>query len=314
MSRPRGVTTVVRMTDLRMERDPEHPAGADLTDAIEAPSTHHTVPSKESESYTHGHHESVLRAHRARTAQNSAGFLLPHLRDDMTLLDVGCGPGTVTVDLARILAGGEVVGVDASETVLDAARNHADAVGFTNVRFEQANAYELPFEDDTFDVVYAHQLLQHLSDPVAALREMKRVARPGGLVAVRDADYAAMAWYPDSPGLTEWNTLYHEVTHAYGFEPDAGRHLLSWVQQAGFDVQQTVPSASSWCYATPTDRQWWGQVWAERCVASNFAGQAKESGLADDVALEQLAQDWLTWAQAPDGWFAILHGEVLARA
>ncbi len=289
----------------------EPPAGADLTDAIEAPSSHHTVPSKESESYTHGHHESVLRAHRARTAQNSAGFLLPHLRDDMTLLDVGSGPGTVTVDFARILAGGSVVGVDAAPAVLQAAREHA--TGYDNVRFEEANAYELPFEDDSFDVVYAHQLLQHLSDPVAALREMKRVAKPGGLVAVRDADYAAMAWYPESAGLAEWNTLYHEVTHAYGFEPDAGRRLFSWVQQAGFDVAQMVPSASSWCYATPTDRQWWGQVWAERCVASNFAVQAKESGMADDVALEQLAQDWLTWAQAPDGWFAILHGEVLAR-
>jgi hypothetical protein len=123
-----------------------------------------------------------------------------------------------------------------------------------------------------------------------------------------------MAWYPESPGLTEWNTLYHEVTHAYGFEPDAGRRLLSWTRSAGFDVAQTVPSASSWCYATPNDRQWWGQVWAERCVESNFAVQAQESGLADDVALEQLAQDWLAWAQAPDGWFAILHGEVLARA
>src|SRR5918997_431374 len=126
------------------------PAGADLTGAIEAPSTHHTVPSKESESYTHGHHESVLRAHRARTAQNSAGFLLPHLRDDMSLLDVGCGPGTVTADLARVLAGGEVVGVDAAPQVLDAARQHAEALGFPNVRFEEATAYELPFDDETF--------------------------------------------------------------------------------------------------------------------------------------------------------------------
>ncbi|MCA5894819.1 methyltransferase domain-containing protein [Isoptericola sp. NEAU-Y5] len=301
------------MSDQRTDSEgAAEPAGADLNDAIEAPSTHHTVPSKESESYTHGHHESVLRAHRSRTAQNSAGFLLPHLRDDMSLLDVGCGPGTVTADLARILAGGEVVGVDASAKVLDAARQHAEALGNTNVRFEQADVYELPFADDSFDVVYAHQLLQHLSDPVAALREMRRVARPGGLVALRDADYAAMAWYPESPGLQEWNTLYHEVTHAYGFEPDAGRRLMSWAMEAGLDG--IVPSASSWCYATPTDRQWWGQVWAERCVESNFAVQAQESGLADDVALEQLAQDWLAWAQAPDGWFAILHGEVLARA
>ena len=271
-------------------------------------------PAKESESYTHGHHESVLRSHRWRSAENSAGFLLPHLREGMSVLDVGCGPATVTVDLAERVVDGRVVGVDASAAVLDSARELATQRGTANITFQQANAYELPFADGTFDVVYAHQLLQHLSDPVAALREMKRVAKPGGLVAVRDADYAAMTWYPESPGLTEWNTLYHEVTHAYGFEADAGRRLFAWVQDAGFDPAQIVPSASIWCYATPADRTWWGGLWAERCVASNFAVQAKESALADDVALEQLAQDWLRWAEEPAGWFAVLNGEVLARA
>ena len=302
-------------------------AGTDPIDAVDAPSslsalTRHGLDSpgavkdltKESESYTHGHHESVLRSHRRRTAANSAAFLLPHLLSDMTLLDVGCGPGTVTVDLAERLTQGSVVGVDASDDVLESARGLADAHGTKNISFEHANAYELPFEDDSFDVVFAHQLLQHLSDPVAALREMRRVVKPGGFVAVRDADYEAMTWYPESAELTEWNMLYHEVTHTYGFEPDAGRRLASWVRDAGFDPATIEPGASVWCYATPDDRTWWGGLWAERCTQSNFAVQAKESALADDVALEQLAQGWREWAEAPDGWFAVLNGEVLARA
>lgn len=292
------------------------PAGTDPIDAVDAPSSPGAVKdlTKESESYTHGHPESVLRSHRRRTAANSAAFLLPHLRSDMTLLDVGCGPGTVTVDLAERLTQGSVIGVDASDDVLEAARGLADAHGTTNITFEHANAYELPFEDHSFDVVFAHQLLQHLSDPVAALREMRRVARPGGIVAVRDTDYGAMTWYPESAELTEWNMLYHEVTHAYGFEPDAGRRLTSWVRDAGFDPATIEPGASVWCYATPDDRAWWGGLWAERCTQSNFAVQAKDSALADDVALEQLAQGWREWAAAPDGWFAVLNGEALARA
>lgn len=306
--------------------DRAKPAGTDPIDAVDAPSSLSRLTggpdspvagtdlTKESESYTHGHHESVLRSHRRRTAANSAAFLLPHLLSDMTLLDVGCGPGTVTVDLAERLTQGSVVGVDASDDVLESARGLADAHGTKNISFEHANAYELPFEDDTFDVVFAHQLLQHLSDPVAALREMKRVARPGGFVAVRDADYEAMTWFPESPELTEWNMLYHEVTHTYGFEPDAGRRLASWVRDAGFDPATIEPGASVWCYATPDDRTWWGGLWAERCTQSNFAVQAKDSALADDVALEQLAQGWREWAAAPDGWFAVLNGEVLARA
>ncbi len=265
------------------------------------------------QSYTHGHHESVLRSHRWRTAENSAGFLLPHLRPDLDLLDAGCGPGTITVDLAERLAAGRVVGVDAATEVLRQAEELAVGRGIRNVEFRPADVYELPFEDDTFDVVFAHQLLQHLADPVAALRELRRVARPGGLVAIRDSDYGAKAWYPASQGLTEWNLLYHEVTAAYGHEADAGRRLLAWTRAAGFDPAGMTPSAGVWCYATPADRAWWGGLWAERCVASNFAVQAKTSGLADDVALEELAEAWKGWATAPDGWFVVVHGEVLAR-
>jgi len=266
----------------------------------------------ESESYTHGHHESVLRSHRARNVANSADYLRTYLTPGTSLLDVGCGPGTLTADLARLVAPGRVVGVDAAEEVLDTARAHSADEGVT-VDYLVANAYELPFEDATFDIVHAHQLLQHLSDPLAAIREMRRVTKPGGLVAARDSDYAAMAWYPEFDGLTEWNLLYHEVTAAHGYEADAGRRLFAWFQEAGFAVADLVPTASTWCYATPAARDWWGGLWAQRCVESNFAIQAKDAGLADDVALEQLAQDWRDWAQHPSGWFSVLHGEVIAR-
>src|SRR5690606_5829226 len=117
----------------------------------------------------------------------------------MTLLDVGCGPGTVTIDLASRVA--RAVGVDRAPAVLAAAREAGKSVD--NVEFVEGDAYALPFEDASFDVVYAHQVLQHLTDPIAALREMRRVARPGGYVAVRDADYSAMTWYPRVPGLDD---------------------------------------------------------------------------------------------------------------
>ncbi|SFB14659.1 Methyltransferase domain-containing protein [Cellulomonas marina] len=272
--------------------------------------SHAPLPSR-SDVYTHGHHESVLRSHRWRTAENSAAYLLPSLSPGLRLLDVGCGPGSVSIDLAGRVA--EVVGVDAAEAVVAAAREAARDAGRENVRFEVADAYALPFPDASFDVVHAHQLLQHLTDPVAALREMRRVARPGGLVAVRDADYAGMTWYPPSPGLDEWMALYHEVTEANKADADAGRKLLSWVLDAGFDPAGVLPSAGVWCYATPQERAWWADLWADRCVASDFAAQALEYRLADEVGLELLADGWRQWGQERDGWFAVLHGEVLAR-
>lgn len=263
--------------------------------------------------YTHGHHESVLRSHRWRTAQNSAAYLLPHLTPGQSLLDVGCGPGSVTIDLAARVAPGRVVGVDVSAKVIDVARTAAADAG-TDVAFDVADAYELPFPDDSFDVVHAHQVLQHLSDPVAALREMRRVTKPGGVVAVRDADYSGMTWYPPSPGLDEWQALYQEVTEANRAEADAGRRLLSWVRAAGFDPAGIAPSAGVWCYATPEDRTWWADLWADRCTKSNFAAQAIDHHLADEVGLELLADAWHEWGAEPDGWFAVLHGEVVARA
>src|SRR5215207_5776548 len=127
------------------------------------------------DAYTHGHHEAVLRSHRWRTAENSAAYLLPHLQPGMRLLDVGCGPGTLTCDLADRVAPGTVEGMDSSAAVVDAAATEADRRGTGNVTFAAGDVYGLEAADDTYDVVHAHQVLQHLTRPVAALREMRRV-------------------------------------------------------------------------------------------------------------------------------------------
>ena len=139
------------------------------------------------ERYTHGYHEVILEFYRRRTAEVCAAFLLPRLEPGAAVLDMGCGPGTITVGLARRVR--TVVGVDTSAEVVESARRRAREEGVDNASFELGSAYDLPFDDDSFDVVYAHQLMQHLSDPVRALREARRVLRPGGLVAVRDSDY-----------------------------------------------------------------------------------------------------------------------------
>lgn len=263
------------------------------------------------DTYTHGHHESVLRSHSMRTVENSAAYLVPRLGTGLSVLDIGCGPGTITVGLAERVAPGRVIGIDREPDPLSAARALAGEKGVWNLDFAVGDAYALDFPDDHFDVVHAHQVLQHLSDPVAALRELRRVVRPDGVVAVRDSDYAAMVWAPLDPRLDRWLDLYHQITRRNGAEADAGRFLLGWAGSAGFT--DVTASTSTWTFADPESRDWWGSLWAERVTQSAFATQAVEYGLADTAELGDLAEAFRAWATAPDAFFAVLHGEILAR-
>jgi ubiquinone/menaquinone biosynthesis C-methylase UbiE len=263
------------------------------------------------ETYSHGHAEAVLRSHRWRTAENSAGYLLPLLRPTDRLLDIGTGPGTITADLADRLSAGSVTGIDNAETAVAETRRLAAERGLGNLTVTKGDVYALTYEDGAFDVVHAHQVLQHLADPVAALREMGRVSRPAGIVAVRDADYAAMTWYPDRPELHRWMELYQQVARHNGGEPDAGRRLVTWARAAGF--ASVDASASVWCFADRADLAWWSGTWADRLLASSFGEQAVHLGLTDPGELARLAQGWRSWAASPDAWFAILHGEVICR-
>lgn len=262
--------------------------------------------------YTHGHAEAVLRSHRWRTAANSAAYLLPHLSDDQRLLDVGSGPGTITADLARLVR--EVVAVEITEDAAALTRTELERHGVTNatVVVGDVHALDLDLLGGPFDVVHAHQVLQHVADPVAALREMLRVTRPGGLVAVRDSDYGHFSWHPASQGLDRWLELYDAAARANGGEPHAGRMLLAWAHAAGAgDVEA---SSSTWCFATPEDRAWWGGLWADRLTSTALARQLVDEGRATQAELGEVAAAWRAWATDPDGWFSVLHGEVLLRA
>ena len=223
------------------------------------------------------------------------------------VLDVGCGPGTITAGLARRAS--RVVGLDMSADMVAEARRHAADCGLDNASFQVGSAYDLPWDGDSFDVVYAHQVLQHLSDPVRALREARRVLRPGGLVAVRDSDYGTMVHAPVLPAIERWRDLYHQVATANGGEADAGRFLLPWVIDAGFIDPETT--ASTTVNADLDGRTAWGEMWAVRVAESDFADHAMGNGLATRDELQEIAHAFRHWAGQPDGFWAWMDGEVI---
>lgn len=263
-----------------------------------------------SPTYTHGYHSSVLRSHNNRVIANSAQYLEDYLTPDLHLLDVGSGVGTLTADFAKRLVSGRVTALETSELSLKLTQDTAIAAEVNNVTGAVGDVHELPFLDNTFDIVHAHQVLQHVQNPVQALKEMRRVCKPDGLVAARDSDYDGFIWYPLLPELEEWQRWYQQANRANGGEPNAGRYLLSWAQQAGFT--EIKASSSTWCLATPESRAWWGEMWAERILHSQITKQLLASGIADKADLERISRAWRAWSKAKDGWMSIVHGEIIA--
>lgn len=226
----------------------------------------------------------------------------------MRLLDVGCGPGSISLDLAGLVS--HVVGIDGADAAIERARAEAARRRVGNVEFRIADAYELPFEDDSFDVVHAHQVLQHLADPVQALSEARRVVKSGGIVAGRDADYGTMVHDPHEPRLDRWLDLYHRVARYDGGEPDAGRRLVGWFGAAGFEDVEA--STSTWTYDTASEVAAWRDLWVSRLTEARLGERAIELGLSDRTELDDLAAGWRVWAESDRPFFAFLHGEVVA--
>ena len=260
--------------------------------------------------YTHGHHDSVVSQHRKRTAAEAAAFLLPHLRPGMRILDVGCGPGSITVGLAAAVAPGPVLAIDLAGDVLDHGRQFAAERGVSNVRFEQSDLLALD-APGAFDVVYAHQVLQHVPDPIAALDAMRGLLAPGGVVAVRDSDYGTCTWSPAAPELTRWLEIYSAVARRNGGEPDAGRHLRGWVRRA--DLADVQVSGTTWTFPGYDAAEAWADAWAGRTLHSNLGRKAIEYGIATAAELAAVAAGFRRWGQSPDAFFSIGHVEVLAR-
>jgi SAM-dependent methyltransferase len=245
-----------------------------------------------------------------RTVRNSASYLLPHLRPGLSAVDVMSGPGTITVDLARRLSPGQVLGVDSSPVRVAEAAGLAAAEGVPNVRFVLGDGYTIPLPDASVDIVHAHQVLQHLADPVRALGEMRRVLKPSGVLAARDACYGGVTWYPDLPELGTWLRVYRSVHGFVGGDPDAGTALRAWAHEAGFT--DVTSSASMWCFASAAEREWWGGSWAERVTEPDFLVPAIESGATRLADLQEIGAAWRRWAGDPDGWFGMPHGEIIA--
>ncbi len=250
-------------------------------------------------------------AHSRRTAERNAAFLLPHLTPGLRLLDAGCGPGSITLGLARAVDPGETIGLDLSSESIAAARAAGTASGVGNVRFEVGSVYDTPFEADTFDVVFFHAVLQHLDEPVPALVEAARVLKPGGIVALADADYGGSIIWPTSPVLDGALRLMERVRAHSGGDVFVGRKLGSLLAQAGFIAISGSASAGS--DGTSEAAAATGEFWARYYETPEFREHVGALGWTSANELRAMATAWRAWGAAPGAYWARFWCQALAR-
>ncbi|CCC11148.1 hypothetical protein SMACR_03852 [Sordaria macrospora] len=273
--------------------------------------------------YAIGHAPSHTKHHEWRTAANSAPRLLPHLQKalasnpNLKLLDIGCGPGTISASLAQhLLPSGNVLATDIADDVLERAKEHAISQGLSvpdNISFQKASVYELPFSDNEFDIVHAHQVLCHLDDPVAATKEMLRVCKPGGLISLREADMRMWCFWPELPSLLKFHALMVEVMLANGGQDKGGRKLVSWVMGAGVKREAIEAGFGTWCYSATEDRKAWGESMIERLRTGQMRQKGIELGLTTEEGVEEMVEGWKRWIEREDAMLGIVNGEVIVR-
>ena len=244
-----------------------------------------------------------------RTAESHAGFLWPHLGPGMDLLDCGSGRGTITSGLAQLLSPGRVVGIDISEKAVERASADYSATDFGNLTFRQADVYELPFEDETFDVAFSHACLSNLQEPSRALREMWRVLRPGGVLGIRDSDDDAAVWAPVEGPMGRWCELFGGLFRANGGDPRFGRKLRGLAAQIGFEKYEI--GGGYQVFAQTDETRSYADFAAGLISPESEGPRLVELGLATKNELESLRKQILAWGDRPDAlavwtWFHLL--------
>ena len=252
---------------------------------------------------------SIQRSYTNRDAVQVADFLVPRLSEGMSLLDCGCGPGPLTLGFAELVAPGRVVGIDIEPTMIDQANQLKSDGGPDNLEFQVGDIYDLSFEDGEFDVVFSSAVIEHLSDPVSALREVLRVTKPGGIGAVIRTDWSFPFIVPECPELSRFFELFEGGFNRIGGSLNRGRFLSAHMREAGFDVVefqtnmsqllgQSAASASAETYIS----------WIENIPLFQ---ESIDLGITTDAELKLMVKGIREWAKHPDAYLSLARGHAI---
>lgn len=267
-----------------------------------------------SNAYAHGHSDLTIKAHAQRNVETCAKFVIPYLANGTSVLDLGCGPGSITADFAkRVGPRGRAVGIDRSQSVVDVAKQTWHD---SNVEFVVGDITSLPFEDDSFDIVYAHQVFVHLSAETQerAFAEARRVCKPGGIVALREAQLDNdTLMYPIDPLLIGLVKVILQRAVSSGAYAQAASHLPAMAERVGFSAADIERNVTLETHGTPEARTTYADIWAGRSGEESLVKYALEHELMTWEELESLPDRWRRWRDTPHAWLSIVQLEMIFR-
>lgn len=267
--------------------------------------------------YKKGFHKSVADTHAGRTVENSSKFTLSVLKPDFKVLDVGSGPGTITVDFAqRYLTknGGSIIGIEPTQELIDQADAYKKeaAPELKNIKFQLGSVYKIPFDNDTFDLVHAHQIVVHLQDPILALQEMKRVTKPGGFVCVKDGDLESSIITPEKYEPLKQSRLL-KAKNSNSTDIRGGRKLRERAIRAGYEPENIVSSLSYWLIGdTRASKQNWASLLKSR---EQHGGEVMypNDKERDNLAREQNIELLDEWGKDVAALYAVTNFEIIYK-
>ena len=269
------------------------------------------TPEHPAPGYTMGYNDDFKKMLERRSASTHAAHLLPLLKPGQRLLDLGCGPGTISMGLARAVEPGELRGIDMEESEIEIARAAAAAGGHHNAEFHVGDVTDLPFEDDSFDVVHCHALLMHVPDTEAALTEAKRVLRSGGIMSARDLIGESTFLEPEIEDIGGAWAAFLRLLEANGGHPQMGKELKRRFLDAGFsDIHAT---ASFETYSTTADVDFFRSFGGGWFCSPATVESATKHGLATPEQFDGWRRMLDAWKDAPGALAALAFGEAIGR-
>jgi len=261
-----------------------------------------------SDTYTMGYSEDFEKLLRRRNARTNVVHLLPCLKPGMLVIDLGCGPGTISMGLAEAVFPGELHGVDMESSQVEMAKAAAKPARVANAHFHTAEITDLPFEDDSFDVAHFHGVLIHVPDTMAALGEARRVLKPGGIVSAREMSVESSFY---EPGLREQFATFAKLVTANGGHPEIGRELKRLLLQAGFSDVETGFSFEPFCAREDIEFLYhFASDWF-------FSAETRAAAVGYGIATGEQFDEWCRrldeWKDTPGAVASFAWGEATGR-